>query len=140
MPVRYLLNAVLLAVFLVAVNTLVAGGAISVSKSKVIVLIGINIILAVSLNVATGYLGQLPLGHAGFVAVGAYASAILMKRMGASALGILSLAGLKKRCGGGALSVRMRSAADGRPVRLDDRHPGPASQWRHLPSSPSVSA
>ena len=28
-------------------------------------LMGINIILAVSLNVATGYLGQLPLGHAG---------------------------------------------------------------------------
>ena len=34
--------------------------------------VGINIILAVSLNVATGYLGQLPLGHAGFMAVGAY--------------------------------------------------------------------
>jgi len=33
-------------------------------------------ILAVSLNVVTGYLGQLPLGHAGFMAVGAYAGAI----------------------------------------------------------------
>jgi branched-chain amino acid transport system permease protein len=42
-------------------------------------LIGINIILAVSLNLATGYLGQLPLGHAGFMSVGAYASAIFMK-------------------------------------------------------------
>ncbi|HWQ59034.1 MAG TPA: branched-chain amino acid ABC transporter permease, partial [Clostridia bacterium] len=47
---------------------------------KVVMLIGINVILAVSLNVATGYLGQLPLGHAGFMAVGAYASAVFMTR------------------------------------------------------------
>ena len=43
---------------------------------------GINIILAVSLNVATGYLGQLPLGHAGFMAVGAYACALFTKSSG----------------------------------------------------------
>ena len=42
-------------------------------------LIGINVILAVSLNVATGYLGQLPLGHAGFMAVGAYTGGIFLK-------------------------------------------------------------
>lgn len=38
--------------------------------------VGYNIILAVSLNLSAGYLGQLPLGHAGFMAVGAYASAL----------------------------------------------------------------
>lgn len=38
--------------------------------------IGYNIILAVSLNITAGFLGQLPLGHAGFMAVGAYASAL----------------------------------------------------------------
>ena len=43
-----------------------------------------------SLNLATGYLGQLPLGHAGFMAVGAYASAIFMKSAAAFPL-ILSL-------------------------------------------------
>lgn len=37
---------------------------------------GINIILASSLNLATGYLGQLTLGHAGFMSVGAYVSAL----------------------------------------------------------------
>ena len=42
-------------------------------------LVGINVILAVSLNVATGYLGQLPLGHAGFMAVGAYTCALFTK-------------------------------------------------------------
>jgi len=37
--------------------------------------IGINIILAVSLNLINGYTGQFSLGHAGFMAVGAYTSA-----------------------------------------------------------------
>lgn len=39
--------------------------------------IGINIILAVSLNLVNGYTGQFSLGHAGFMAVGAYASSWL---------------------------------------------------------------
>lgn len=37
--------------------------------------IGINIILAVSLNLVNGYTGQFSLGHAGFMSVGAYISA-----------------------------------------------------------------
>jgi branched-chain amino acid transport system permease protein len=37
--------------------------------------IGVNIILAVSLNLINGYTGQFSLGHAGFMAVGAYAAA-----------------------------------------------------------------
>ena len=39
--------------------------------------IGINIILAVSLNLINGYTGQFSLGHAGFMAVGAYTSAVI---------------------------------------------------------------
>jgi branched-chain amino acid transport system permease protein len=38
---------------------------------------GINIILAVSLTLINGFTGQFSLGHAGFMAVGAYTSAIL---------------------------------------------------------------
>src|SRR5882672_4259703 len=37
--------------------------------------IGINVILAVSLNLVNGYTGQFSLGHAGFMAVGAYLAA-----------------------------------------------------------------
>ncbi|MBU6303289.1 MAG: branched-chain amino acid ABC transporter permease [Verrucomicrobia bacterium] len=37
--------------------------------------VGINIILAVSLNLINGYTGQFSLGHAGFMAVGAYTAA-----------------------------------------------------------------
>lgn len=41
----------------------------------------INIILAVSLNLINGFTGQLSLGHAGFMAVGAYVSVILTDRL-----------------------------------------------------------
>jgi len=39
--------------------------------------IGINIVLAVSLNLVNGFTGQFSLGHAGFMAIGAYVSAYL---------------------------------------------------------------
>ncbi|MBC7960874.1 MAG: branched-chain amino acid ABC transporter permease [Vallitaleaceae bacterium] len=45
----------------------------------VLIFIGINIIAAASLNLATGFLGQLALGHAGFIAIGAYSAAIFSK-------------------------------------------------------------
>lgn len=77
--VRCAVISVLYAVFLVTGQVLISGGIISNYISKIIVLSGINMILTLSLNMATGYLGQLPLGHAGFMAVGAYASAILLR-------------------------------------------------------------
>jgi branched-chain amino acid transport system permease protein len=40
----------------------------------ILINIGINIILAVSLNLVNGYTGQFSLGHAGFMAVGGYAA------------------------------------------------------------------
>lgn len=45
-------------------------------------LIGITLIAATGLNILTGYCGQLSIGHAGFIAVGAYTSAILTSRLG----------------------------------------------------------
>ncbi|QJW47497.1 branched-chain amino acid ABC transporter permease [bacterium BFN5] len=46
-----------------------------------LVLIGINIILATSLNLINGFTGQFSIGHAGFMAVGAYLSAVLTVKM-----------------------------------------------------------
>jgi branched-chain amino acid transport system permease protein len=43
-------------------------------------IIGITLIAAVGLNILVGYCGQLSIGHAGFIAVGAYTSAILTNR------------------------------------------------------------
>ena len=78
MPVRYLMNLVLVALLFLGLSYL-TGNLLSTYQNKVLMTVGINIILAVSLNVATGYLGQLPLGHAGFMAVGAYTCALFTK-------------------------------------------------------------
>ena len=45
-------------------------------------LIGITIIAVTGLNILIGYCGQLSIGHAGFMAVGAYTTAILTNRLG----------------------------------------------------------
>ena len=47
-----------------------------------ILLIGINIIMSVSLNLINGYTGQFSLGHAGFMAVGAYVGVVATTNFG----------------------------------------------------------
>ena len=42
-----------------------------------LIIIGINVIMSVSLNLINGYTGQFSLGHAGFMAVGAYVGVVL---------------------------------------------------------------
>jgi branched-chain amino acid transport system permease protein len=54
----------------------------------VLIGIGINVILAVSLNLVNGYTGQFSLGHAGFMAVGAYLSAAVSMFLGPQLLGV----------------------------------------------------
>lgn len=41
-------------------------------------IIMVNIILAVGLNILVGYTGQISLGHAGFFAIGAYGTSLIM--------------------------------------------------------------
>ena len=50
--------------------------------------IGINVILAVSLNLVNGYTGQFSLGHAGFMSVGAYLAAAVTVFIGPKFLGV----------------------------------------------------
>ena len=45
-------------------------------------LMGINIILAASLNLINGFTGEFSLGHAGFMAVGAYAGVLSQRTSG----------------------------------------------------------
>ncbi|MDI6600560.1 MAG: branched-chain amino acid ABC transporter permease [Thermoanaerobacteraceae bacterium] len=47
--------------------------------SQIIIITGINILLAMGLNLITGYTGQLSLGHATFMGIGAYTSSLLTK-------------------------------------------------------------
>lgn len=48
--------------------------------------VGINLILAVSLNLINGFTGQFSLGHAGFMAVGAYTAATVTTTLGSKLL------------------------------------------------------
>ena len=59
-------------------------GLIGAYNYQILVLIGVNIILAVSLNLINGFTGQFSIGHAGFYAVGAYTSAALVRYAGPS--------------------------------------------------------
>lgn len=43
--------------------------------------IGINIILTVSLNLINGYMGEFSVGHAGFMAIGAYGASVITKEL-----------------------------------------------------------
>ena len=55
--------------------------------------VGINIILAVSLNLINGYTGQFSLGHAAFMAVGAYGASVVSLQGGAKIVQMFGGAG-----------------------------------------------
>ena len=64
-----------IAVFVIC-NLLLKYNVLGRQGSGLLVPICINIILAVSLNLIVGFLGELSLGHAGFMSVGAYAGCL----------------------------------------------------------------
>lgn len=59
-------------------------GEINAYLQTIVIYSGINIVLAVSLNLVNGFTGQFSIGHAGFMAAGAYASAFLTMTYGAA--------------------------------------------------------
>jgi branched-chain amino acid transport system permease protein len=61
---------------------------------QVMMLCGINVILAVSLNLINGFTGQFSIGHAGFMAIGAYGSAMLSLHQGSKWAAALTHMGL----------------------------------------------
>jgi branched-chain amino acid transport system permease protein len=71
---------------------------------------GINVILAVSLNMITGLCGQISLGHAAFFGCGAYAAALTMVRTGSATLALLAgiVAGTALGIAVGFASLRVR--------------------------------
>src|SRR5690606_24287178 len=71
---------------------------------------GINVTLAVSLNLINGYTGQFSLGHAGFMGIGAYTAAVVTTSFGAVLLAALGgqewlVFALALLLGGGAAAV-----------------------------------
>ena len=77
----YTLNISALVILYVFLSLLISTGSINNYVSGVIITIGIAVIMAVSLNLTTGLLGQLALGHAGFMSIGGYTAALITKAM-----------------------------------------------------------
>jgi branched-chain amino acid transport system permease protein len=61
---------------------------------RILMLCGINVILAVSLNLINGFTGQFSIGHAGFMAVGAYTAAMISLHGGQSWSQVMIAAGV----------------------------------------------
>ncbi|MFS0688676.1 branched-chain amino acid ABC transporter permease [Sporosarcina sp. 179-K 8C2 HS] len=98
---RFWLFILLAVVIYSVVQLLIATGVFGSYYSNTLILMAINIILAVSLHLVIGITGQFSIGHAGFLAVGAYISAIITMKLelpfivGIIAAGIIAtLAGL----------------------------------------------
>ena len=66
------INYILVLALLVYGVVLLMGGSLRPSMAQLFAQMGYSIILAVSLNLVVGFLGELSLGHAGFMCVGAY--------------------------------------------------------------------
>jgi branched-chain amino acid transport system permease protein len=75
---------------------------------QMIVLCGVNIMLAVSLNLINGFTGQFSIGHAGFMALGAYGSAMFSLHVGQKWAAAAAAAGVPPVAAeGGALLVAL---------------------------------
>jgi len=83
--VLFLLNSLL-------AGTRVPGLSLSPYVVQILCLAGINIILAVSLNLINAFTGQFSIGHAGFMAIGAYVSAFLSITIGDRIRSVFSFA------------------------------------------------
>lgn len=75
----YLITTVLVVLFFVLIETLISAKIINRYWQNILILICINMIMATSLNLTVGVLGQINLGHAGFMAIGAYSAGLFLK-------------------------------------------------------------
>ncbi len=71
------LNYILVTVAFIILQVLMSGGQLSSSLKGQLVPICAYIVMAVSLNLTVGILGELSLGHAGFMSVGAFTGVIV---------------------------------------------------------------
>jgi branched-chain amino acid transport system permease protein len=77
MKYRHIKKYLLLGAIVVSAAVSHFSGAMNSFWLQIAIFVGINITLAVGLNLINGYTGQFSLGHAGFMALGAYVSAYL---------------------------------------------------------------
>lgn len=78
---RMIIGIIAVVAVFVIVQLLLSFGVIGNYYQDILFLICINIIMAVSLNLITGFTGQFSLGHAGFMAIGAYTAALIIMKL-----------------------------------------------------------
>lgn len=76
---NFIINILGVSILFVVINILIQSGMINSYISGILILVCINIVLAISLNITAGCLGQMALGHAGFMSIGAYTAALFTK-------------------------------------------------------------
>ena len=77
----YVLNLSAILLIYIVISSLIGTGAINKYYTGILIMIGINVIMTVSLNLTTGFLGELALGHAGFMSVGAFTAGVITKAL-----------------------------------------------------------
>ncbi|MDM5359897.1 branched-chain amino acid ABC transporter permease [Peribacillus sp. RS7] len=75
------LSIVLALIFFGIMQYTITNGMLNPFYINTLMFIGINIMLATSLHLIIGITGQFSIGHAGFLAVGAYASAVMTMKL-----------------------------------------------------------
>lgn len=75
----YIISTLLVLTLFLCLQIMINMGIISRYWESILTMICINMIMATSLNLTVGVLGQVNLGHAGFMALGAYAAGIFLK-------------------------------------------------------------
>lgn len=78
---KHYANYLVVIAALVLFVLLQSGGVLKRSSSNLLTQIGFSIILAVSLNLVVGFLGELSLGHAGFMCIGAYLGVFIQSKL-----------------------------------------------------------
>ena len=90
---KHYANYIVIAIVTLLFGLLSIGGSLSISTLYLLEKIAIAVLLTVSLSVVVGFLGELSLGHAGFMCVGAYLggkiACILEPRFGNSFITLL---------------------------------------------------
>lgn len=79
---NFILLALVAVAFVAIPGLLIKLEIIDEYTAQILTLSGVNAIIAISLNLISGITGQLALGHAGFMAIGAYTTAFLTMRAG----------------------------------------------------------
>ena len=101
----HFINYIAIAIVLIIFSAMSFTSGLNASTEYLLEKIAISIILAVSLSLVVGFLGELSLGHAGFMCVGAYLggklSAVLLSSLGNGPLNLI----LSLICGGAVAAV-----------------------------------